>query len=164
MGVTYTGGAGAGIAVQGNAGILIHASNANTIGDLRGPFTNVSSNVGAGADIAGDAFFGRNGDGSPIVGGGVTLGTGVGGGVSTSLTFTGIKWRFNIFDILKYRSAPSRQPNYPYDPIPSPAPYSTPVGPSMPTGNPGTLPSICPVCAPPYPPGMPLGLAGRSSH
>ena len=126
VGVTYTGGAGPGAAVQANAGVLIHASTANTIGDLTGLFTNVSGNVGAGADIAGDAFFGRNGDGSPIVGGGLTLGTGVGGGVSTTLTGTGMLFRFNIFDIFKYRSTPSRQPNYPYDPIPSPAPYPTP--------------------------------------
>lgn len=154
VGVLYTYGSGLGIAAQAQAGVLVHASTANTIQDLTGPFTNVSGNVGAGPDIAGDVFFGRNRDGSPIIGGGTTLGAGVGGGVSVTLTKTHMLFDFNIFDVFRNRPRP---PNSPYDPVPSPHPYPTPFPlPGSPCPNPIPMP-----CGLDLPGPVPSSLAGR---
>jgi RHS repeat-associated protein len=161
VGLTYTYGTGAGIAAQAQGGVLVHVSNANTINDLTGAFANASGSIGYGPDVAGDVFFGRNADGSPIIGGGATFGGGVGGGVSSTITNTGMIGSFNIPEVWRKYTAPPRPPNYPYDPTPQPAPYPTPYppyGPPLP-GQPGG-PPLCPVCAPPYPPGSPMGMGG----
>jgi len=161
VGVTYTYGTGVGIAAQAQGGVLVHVSNANTINDLTGPFANASGSAGFGPDVAGDVFFGRNGDGSPIIGGGATFGGGVGGGVSATVTNTHLPWSVNIPDWWRRWTAPPRPPNYPYDPTPQPPPSPTPGGGSGPgfPGYPGG-PPLCPVCAPPYPPGGPMGMGG----
>ena len=152
VGITYTGGAGAGIA----QGTLESDSciNANTIGDLTGPFANVSGNVGAGADIAGDAFL----EGMVMVvrsSAAVSHWVSSWGGVSTSLTGTGMLFRFNIFDVFRNRS---RSPNSPYDPVPSPHPYPTPF--PMPGGSPCPNPIPMP-CGLDLPGPVPSSLAGR---
>jgi len=87
VGLYYEGGAGAGYGGKGQGGILIHGSNAETIDDLQGPFFNASFGAGEGADVSIDGFFGDSAHGR-VVGGGVTLGLGLGVGGSTTYTKT----------------------------------------------------------------------------
>ena len=84
----YWGGAG-GIGVGGrvSGGCSVTTSNAASICDLTGLFQNVSAGGGWGPNGAGEAFWG-SGPAGPILGGGVTFGTGVGTGSSITVTNT----------------------------------------------------------------------------
>ena len=90
-------GLGAGGGLFGIIGLQGTATTADSIYDLNGIFTNGS--VGAGDEIAGSvhATFGRNRDGSPIVGGGGLAGGGGGAAASTAITYTTVTPLFNIF-------------------------------------------------------------------
>jgi hypothetical protein len=66
-------------------GLVGHASNAATVQDLSGIFTNVSSGGGWGAHATGDGFYGMTPN---VLGGGFTVGVGAGGGASATITNT----------------------------------------------------------------------------
>jgi len=112
----YTGGVG--FAIDGNGDITtygyrgpggalgtpgisggVHAavSNADTVCDLAGPFKNVSLGGGWDPDATGDAFWGSGSHGQPVMGGGLTLGGGLGasafiGQTRTTLGAIGHLW------------------------------------------------------------------------
>jgi RHS repeat-associated protein len=87
---TYTcGGGGLGMGARVSGGISTSVSNAMTISDLSGPFTNGSLGGGWGANASGDYFTGPS-DNGWVTGGGVTVGAGLGGGGSSSITYTKI--------------------------------------------------------------------------
>ncbi|WP_256324091.1 RHS repeat-associated core domain-containing protein [Nitrosospira multiformis] len=79
-------GLGAGVGVQAGAGMSVQVSNAPSI-YLSGKSYNTSFSAGAGVGGSVDAFTAR-GEKGPIVGGGVTLGTGVGASASATRTLT----------------------------------------------------------------------------
>ena len=81
-------GPGAGAGVGGSVGGEVSGSSAPTICDLRGPFAEASGNVGAGANVGGNVFTGRDRTGKAIVGGGVMLGVGMGGSASATMSNT----------------------------------------------------------------------------
>lgn len=87
LGTYYYPGIGLSAGVGGAGGLSVSVSNANTICDLGGPFVNGSFGAGAGPDLSGDLFFGPS-PGGQVVGGGLTLGAGVGAGGSESVTYT----------------------------------------------------------------------------
>ncbi len=78
VGLYSEGGGGRGFGAKGSLGLQITGTNANQITDLRGPFVNGS--IGAGKGVSGSIIttFGQHNNGSPILGGGVTLGGGAG--------------------------------------------------------------------------------------
>ncbi|MBA2494660.1 MAG: hypothetical protein H0V31_08195 [Acidobacteria bacterium] len=102
VGLYSEGGGGRGFGAKGSLGLQITGTNANQITDLRGPFVNGS--IGGGEGLAGsiNTTFGQS-NGSPIVGGGVTLGGGAGGGASTTITNTNVRKSFNVWDALGIR-------------------------------------------------------------
>jgi RHS repeat-associated protein len=89
VGVYGTTGGGLGVGATASVGAGLQWSpNAHGICDLAGPFQYGSVSAGAGLDGTVDEFTGYNSDGTPIVGGGLTVGAGVGGGVSGGLNGT----------------------------------------------------------------------------
>lgn len=88
-------GIGAASGPDWSGGLVIHASNGDTIGDLNGPFNNVAAGGGWGPHASGDGFFGFGSRGQRVEGGGITIGYGVGG--STSDTITNTKVRGSIY-------------------------------------------------------------------
>lgn len=78
IGVYSSGGGGGGVGAGTSGGLSIQGSNGETINDLKGPFTNVSAGGGWGATATGDGFVGQTRDGRTIIGGGVTIGAGLG--------------------------------------------------------------------------------------
>jgi RHS repeat-associated protein len=88
VGTYYAGGGGLGAGAHVSGGISTNASNASTICDLAGPFVNISAGGGWGPDATGDAFYGKDGNGNDIWGGGVTVGAGLGVGGSATVTDT----------------------------------------------------------------------------
>ena len=64
-------------------------SNAQNICDLAGAFNNISRGGGWGPDITGDGFEGPISDG-PIVGGGLTVGDGIGSTSFSDATNTSV--------------------------------------------------------------------------
>lgn len=87
FGTYYVAGGGAGVGARASAGVSAQGSTAETICDLRGPFTNLSVGAGAGVDASIDGFAGQS-DHGPVVGGGFTLGAGLGAGGAGGGTFT----------------------------------------------------------------------------
>ena len=83
------GGGGVGAGAGGTADVSVRVSNAKTICDLRGPYGNVNAGIGDGVGVEGNGFAGQSPDGN-VVGGGVTIGAGLGGGWSVGETGTGI--------------------------------------------------------------------------
>jgi hypothetical protein len=69
--------------------LSLQFSNAATIYDLQGQFTNGSATVGAGYGGSVDYFTGTDRDNTPIIGAGTTIG--FAGGVSASTTITSTK-------------------------------------------------------------------------
>jgi RHS repeat-associated protein len=89
---TYTTyGAGYGVGGKFSGGIQLEGSNADGINDLSGPFQNTSIGIGDGISGTADQFSGSASDGSRIIGGGVSLGVGLGGGASSGGSYTSIK-------------------------------------------------------------------------
>jgi RHS repeat-associated protein len=85
---TYTYlGAGVGIGASASVGLSLQVSNAQTIYDLRGAFSNTSLHGGAGLGGSVDYFVGKSPNG-PVFGGGVTFGASQGGSVTASRTTT----------------------------------------------------------------------------
>ena len=82
----YGGGIGEGAQVSG--GLSVNSSNAKTICDLNGLFTNVSAGGGWGQSASGDAFYGTDSQGNRIEGGGITIGAGAGAGGVVTITNT----------------------------------------------------------------------------
>jgi RHS repeat-associated protein len=82
------GGIGAGLGNSANAGLSLQGSNACSIYDLQGRFSNVSLHGGAGFGGSFDAFQGKS-DNGPVTGFGLTLG--VSAGASANLSTTGTK-------------------------------------------------------------------------
>lgn len=97
VGVYTEYGGGTGVGVRGSIGQQAMVTNANSIYDLNGPF--VTGSVGAGKAFSGsiNATFGSNRDGSPIVGGGLTAGGGIGASASMMGTTTNVTPLFNVF-------------------------------------------------------------------
>jgi len=100
LGILWSHGPAGGIVAQANAGGYLHVTNAHTINDLTGAFVNPSIDAGDGIDGSIDGVVGRNQDGSGILGGGLTVGPGIGGGVSASVTDTEIMWSTNLGKVL----------------------------------------------------------------
>jgi RHS repeat-associated protein len=73
---------GAGLGLDASIGVAVGGSNAPTINDLAGPFAQVSGNVGAGLDVGGSVYVGATPDHQAIVGGELSFGAGIGGGLS----------------------------------------------------------------------------------
>jgi len=93
---TYTvlgGGIGAGAHASG--GVSFSGSDAPNICDLRKGFYNANVGAGLGPDAEANGYYGSSPDG-PVIGGGVTLGAGLGGGGSAGGTYTWVnpigKW------------------------------------------------------------------------
>jgi hypothetical protein len=91
FGITLAPAGGVGVGVNSRVNLSIQVSNAKTICDLGGPFTNLSAGAGAGVDASVDRFFGTS-DHGPVAGVGVGLGSVEGVGASTTVTTTG-RWR-----------------------------------------------------------------------
>jgi RHS repeat-associated protein len=87
VGVYAYAGIGVGVGVQAGAGLSIQGSNAQTIFDLSGKFTNTSAHGGAGFGGSADYFAGSSPNG-PVVGGGATVGASVGASASITQTTT----------------------------------------------------------------------------
>jgi hypothetical protein len=88
FGLYGTTGGGLGVGAKASVGASVGWSpNAKTICALGGPFQYGSVSAGAGLDGTVDEFTGYS-DGSPIIGGGLTVGVGVGGGVSGGINGT----------------------------------------------------------------------------
>lgn len=77
VGTYWGGGLGLGIGAGGSGGLSVQGSNAKTICDLRGPFGNVSAGGGWGPGAIGEGFWGPSDTGT-VIGGGVTVGAGLG--------------------------------------------------------------------------------------
>ncbi|MET4570952.1 RHS repeat-associated core domain-containing protein, partial [Rhodanobacter soli] len=82
----------------GSAGVQVEVSNADTVNDLAGPFTNLAASGGEGAGGSLDEFWGKDHTGcKDVTGVGVTLGGGVGanafmGPTTTTLGSVGHLW------------------------------------------------------------------------
>jgi hypothetical protein len=87
VGTYYVGGGGVGAGAHASGGLSFTGSNAKTICDLRGPFANANLGAGVGADGEANAFIGNSPDGT-VIGGGFTLGAGLGVGGSGGGTYT----------------------------------------------------------------------------
>jgi len=85
-----TGGGGAGIGANGEAGITGAWSNADCVNDLQGPFQTNSAGGGEGVNGSFETFGGTGSHGQPVIGGGITVGAGAGGGAWTGVTATKI--------------------------------------------------------------------------
>jgi RHS repeat-associated protein len=86
--VYYGGGLGAGIGAGGGVGFGAAVSNASCVTDLGGPFVNASTTGGAGENVMGDAFVGKQDNGKAIAGGGVSYGFGAGAATFVGATNT----------------------------------------------------------------------------
>jgi RHS repeat-associated protein len=87
---TYaSGGGGLGVGARTSGGVSASVSTAQTVEDLAGPFNNFSVGAGLGPDVSADYFVGTSPNG-PVIGGGLTVGVGLGAGGSTTVTGTGV--------------------------------------------------------------------------
>jgi hypothetical protein len=93
FGVYGSAGGGASVGAKVSGGVSVGTSNGGVIEDLAGPFTNFSSGAGAGVSASGDGFYGPGSKGQLVVGGGATVGGGLGGSVSAGKSVTEI-WRW----------------------------------------------------------------------
>jgi hypothetical protein len=85
---TYGGwGIGLGAGAGASGGVSVQGSNALSICDLTGPFTNFSAGGGAGAAGTADGWGGASPDGR-VTGGGATFGVGAGASAGASETVT----------------------------------------------------------------------------
>jgi len=83
-------GFGTGVGEDVQVGLGVHATNGDTINDLNGPFVNASVSAGDGISGTVDALAGTGSQGQVVAGAGFTVGAGLGGAVSTSITNTTI--------------------------------------------------------------------------
>jgi hypothetical protein len=88
-GVYSAPGGGVGAGAHASGGLSFTASNAKTIDDLNGWFGNASVGAGAGIDGSVELFAG-NSDNGQVIGGGFTLGAGLGVGGAGGGSFTWI--------------------------------------------------------------------------
>jgi RHS repeat-associated protein len=84
----WGGGGGLGVGGRVFLGGSGSTSNGRNICDFGGPFANINLGAGLGPYASADGYAGTTGDGYHVVGGGVTLGAGVGGGASGGGTKT----------------------------------------------------------------------------
>jgi RHS repeat-associated protein len=89
VGTYVTPGGGLGVGGKASVGLGFSGSNAKTICDLGGPFGNVNFGGGLGPDAEVNTFAGNSPDGT-VLGGGFSLGVGVGGGGSSGGSTTTI--------------------------------------------------------------------------
>jgi len=83
------GGASGGVGERFSGGVSVGASNADDVGQLSSWFNNASVGVAAGPSASLDAFQGiDSATGKNVVGGGGTVGFGLGGGGSVGKTYT----------------------------------------------------------------------------
>jgi|GEM_PF-2429688 len=122
----YGEGLGLGDGAHVSGGLSLAGSNAQTIYDLSGPFSNGSLGGGWGPDASGDFFTGPS-DHGLVIGGGVTFGLGLGTGGSSTVTNT------TVVPISPYGP--------PFDPWIPPGGPGSPGGPG---GGPGGGPSGSP--------------------
>ena len=115
-------GGGVGVGSKVSGGFSLGASNAPHVSDLVDLFNNQSIGGGLGLYGSIDTFEGRGQDGQLVVGGGGTLGVGLGAGVSNTVTNTWI--------------TPLTPPNGPPTDILTTLPDATPV--NLGTSDPGT--------------------------
>jgi RHS repeat-associated protein len=87
VGTYYVGGGGVGAGAHASGGLSFSGSNAKTICDLSGPFANANLGGGLGPDAEANGYIGNSPDGT-VIGGGVTLGAGLGAGGSGGGTYT----------------------------------------------------------------------------
>ena len=87
FGTYYGYGYGVGVGAGASAGVSFQGSNAKTICDLRDDFTNIGIGGGWGPSATGDGFVGNSPNGR-VVGGGVTIGPGLGASGSATTTNT----------------------------------------------------------------------------
>jgi hypothetical protein len=89
--ILNVGGGGGGAGGRLSGGISVGTSNATHVEQLSSWFNNASVGVAAGPSASADAFHGIDeGSGKTIVGGGFTVGIGLGGGVSVTRTYTDV--------------------------------------------------------------------------
>jgi hypothetical protein len=97
-------GTGVGIGADATGGVQIQVTSGRNINSLRGIFVNPS--VGLGDGVAGTVggVFGLESDNTPIVGGSVLLGAGVGADAAVTVTNTHVpeSTQFNIWKALGY--------------------------------------------------------------
>jgi hypothetical protein len=79
---------GAGIGAGASAGLNVGASNADDVHELGGWFINGSAGGGWGPSATGDAFYGQTDDGRRILGGGLSVGAGLGATSFGGATYT----------------------------------------------------------------------------
>ncbi len=89
VGFFYAGGGGATApsGIQAQAGVGFSLSNAQTINDLAGPFTNASAGLGDGVDVQVDGYTGSS-DHGQVTGYGGSVGVGFGASASVTETTT----------------------------------------------------------------------------
>jgi RHS repeat-associated protein len=92
---------GGGLATTPDASVSLvgNVSNASTLDDLNGPFTNVTSGGGWGEHAAGTAFVGSGTQGQPIAGAGFAAGVGAGAATSVTGTTTTVSPSVNIWNL-----------------------------------------------------------------
>lgn len=83
----YGGGFGGGAGAHATLGVSFQGSNAKTVCDLTGNFTNLSLGAGTGLDATVDAFGGPS-DHGLVTGGGLTIGAGLGASAFGGVTNT----------------------------------------------------------------------------
>jgi RHS repeat-associated protein len=91
LAILNVGGGGGGAGGRFSGGISVGTSNADQVGQLSSWFDNASIGIAAGPSASGDAFHGIDeSSGRTIVGGGFTVGIGLGGGGSVTRTYTAV--------------------------------------------------------------------------
>lgn len=80
-------GGGVATSPDGSLNFVARVSDAASVDDLGGAFTNISAGGGLAEHAAGEAFFGTGTQGQPVQGTGFSVG--VGAGAASSATYTG---------------------------------------------------------------------------
>ena len=93
--IAFSYGGGQSVGAKASGGLNAGYSNAKTVGDLAGPFNNVTVSAGKGVGASITTFTGDSPNGN-VVGTSVTIGPGVGVGVSNTITQTAVTPLGNI--------------------------------------------------------------------
>jgi RHS repeat-associated protein len=98
--IAFYGEYGGGLSTSPDASLNLTGSisNARTLDDLNGPFTNYSAGAGWGEHTASTTFVGSGAQGQPILGTGFAVGVGAGGASSVTGTTTTVSTSVNIWN------------------------------------------------------------------